>query len=352
MNKPRVIIADFDVSYVIPLQARFVEEFEDRIDLEIITDKAYLDELFLSPQNVFLLIISERMYREDFARHGIEHIYILTENSAGAEDKEITAKYIFKYTSVKEIFTRVVSTCFRDNGIQNEEDKSTKVVAVCAGKGGMGKTTIALGIAGYLSQNYKRVLYVNVAELQSFQYYMENATPISDGELYVKLRGHSGAVYKEVKSYLRKETCYYLPPLMAPLFSMGLDFSLYTNLIREARESREFDYIIVDVDTGFDENLMNILDMSDRAIFLTEQSYAAAMITNRVAENIGGVGTEKYVFVCNKYDALKENCLVESGIKLKYSVATYIDQVADADEMRVSEFLSIRGVDKLAYHII
>ena len=38
MIKPRVIIADLDVNYVMPLQSRFIEEYADEIELEIITD--------------------------------------------------------------------------------------------------------------------------------------------------------------------------------------------------------------------------------------------------------------------------------------------------------------------------
>ena len=46
MARPRVIVADTDESYVIPLQKKFAELFADKIDLEIITDKDYFNQLF------------------------------------------------------------------------------------------------------------------------------------------------------------------------------------------------------------------------------------------------------------------------------------------------------------------
>lgn len=46
MARPRVIVADTDESYVIPLQKKFAELFADKIDLEIITDKDYLISYF------------------------------------------------------------------------------------------------------------------------------------------------------------------------------------------------------------------------------------------------------------------------------------------------------------------
>lgn len=41
MGKPRIIIADADVNYILPLQLKFAEEFLDEIDLEIISDPSY-----------------------------------------------------------------------------------------------------------------------------------------------------------------------------------------------------------------------------------------------------------------------------------------------------------------------
>lgn len=352
MNKPRVIIADSDVNYVMPLQARFIEEYADGIELEIITDKQYLEELFSSPQRALLLVISEKMFSEPMTKHGIDHVFVLTETAVGNDALAMSTEQVFKYTSVKEIFNRIVSTCFREVDEQLTDSKYTKVVAVCAGKGGQGKTTVALGMAGYLAQNYKRVLYLNVAELQNFYLYMENAVPITDAEIYVKLRTTENSIYKELKAHIRKEQFYYLPPFKAPLFSMGIDQKIYVDFIKEVRQSLEYDYIIIDVDTGFNEHLMNILDLSDKVIFVTEQDRASAMALNRVAENIGGIGTDKYLFVCNKYDGNMPNIHVEQGENLKYSIATYIDRIHGKNEMRVSDFIQIRGVDKLAYHII
>lgn len=52
MARPRVIVADTDESYVIPLQKKFAELFADKIDLEIITDKDYFNQLFSLSQKM------------------------------------------------------------------------------------------------------------------------------------------------------------------------------------------------------------------------------------------------------------------------------------------------------------
>lgn len=44
MARPRIIIADTDVNYILSLQLKFVEEFFEKIDLEIITDRNYFEK--------------------------------------------------------------------------------------------------------------------------------------------------------------------------------------------------------------------------------------------------------------------------------------------------------------------
>ena len=42
MKKVKIIIADPDEQYLAPIESKFLQEFDDGIDLEMITDVAYL----------------------------------------------------------------------------------------------------------------------------------------------------------------------------------------------------------------------------------------------------------------------------------------------------------------------
>ena len=75
MAKPRIIIADTDISYIIPLQLKFVEDFFEKVELEIITDEQYYDTLFSTPQRADILIVSEELYSQAMQRHNISHIF-------------------------------------------------------------------------------------------------------------------------------------------------------------------------------------------------------------------------------------------------------------------------------------
>lgn len=352
MSKPRVIIADPDVNYVMPLQSRFIEEYTYNIQLEVITDPDYFKQLFLIPQKADVLIVSEKFFDESLLKHGVEHIYVLTETFVGEETTDLTSERIFKYTSVKEIFNQIASRCFRDIGAMTEESRKTKVIVVCAAKGGQGKTTVAMGIAGYLSQNYKKVFYLNAAELQNFQSYMNNDAPMTDAQAYVQLANADASIYRELKYSVRKEQFYYLPAFRAPLFSLGLKFSIYKSLILAVRQSLEYDYIIVDADCGLNDDMMNLMAIADKVVVVTCQNLASVMAAQRLAESIGEITSERYVFVCNNYDNQKSNALVESSGALNFDVETYISHMEGHDAMRAADFSAISGIDKIAYYIM
>ncbi|NLL65740.1 MAG: hypothetical protein GX239_08025, partial [Clostridiaceae bacterium] len=62
MKKVKIIIADPDEQYLAPIESKFLQEFDDGIDLEMITDVAYFAEFFATPQKADVLIIGETMY--------------------------------------------------------------------------------------------------------------------------------------------------------------------------------------------------------------------------------------------------------------------------------------------------
>ena len=107
MTKPRILIADADISYIIPLQLKFIEEFFEQIDLEIITDEQYFSALFSTPQKADILIVSEALYSQAIQRHNISHIFVMHEQYEDEHSDDLSVNHIFKYTNLKEIFNKV-----------------------------------------------------------------------------------------------------------------------------------------------------------------------------------------------------------------------------------------------------
>ena len=154
MAKPRIIIADTNVDYIIPLQYKFVSEFFDKIDLEIITEADYFEELFSAPQKVDVLIISEDLYSTNIRRHNVANVFLMTEQYEDETTGALNVNRIFKYTSIKEIFNEIISKSADDLHIEAEGKKEPQIILVYSAKGGTGKTTVALGISACLTRNF------------------------------------------------------------------------------------------------------------------------------------------------------------------------------------------------------
>ena len=349
MARPKVIIADEDANYIVPLQFKFVTDFFNKIDLEIITDRAYFDDYFSKPQNAEILIVSEELYDSFLQRHNIQNIFVMMEQYDEGGTGELNVNQIFKYTSIKEIFNEIIGKSAGALNVAAVEKKETQIILVTSAAGGVGKTTVAMGVAACLVQNYKRVLYIEAASLQSAQYMLENDTPISSPDIYTKLLNPSDSIYADIKHVIRKEVFSYIPPFKAAIMSVRLSKDIYMDIAVSAKKSGEYDYIVVDTDSVFDEFKADLLNVADKVIFVTKQNRMSVMAVNTLMSNINGVNNEKYLCICNDFDKNIENALISPECNLKYAVNEYIEHLPHYDQLNCSDFINYSGFQKLAY---
>ena len=352
MAKPRIIISDTDKEYVFPLQNKFIDEFFELINLEIITDADYFKQLFSVPQKADILIVSEELYNSELNRHEIGDIFLMSEQTgdAGASGGNVTP--IYKYTGIKEILNKIKgkSAVLRDSHIGKEE--KPQLIVVTSASGGAGKTTVAAGLAAFLSDNYKRVLYINAGWLQTFRYLLENQVPVSANELYSKILAGGKLTYDDYKYVLRKEKFNYFPPLKASLVSLGLNCSLFRDIALSARDSGNFDYVIVDADTGYDAETAMLISNADRVIIVTGQSEPSVIAANILVGNISDAGSEKFIFVCNDFCKDCRNALVSGAVTPAFTVSEYIDHIASENRLKISDLAASQGIGKIGYLII
>ena len=352
MAKPRIIIADADTSYIIPLQLKFVEEFFEKFDLEIISDKGYFNELFSTPQKADILIVSEELYDSSLQRHNIGNIFLMTEQYEEDQTAELNVNRIFKYTSIKEILNEITGKSAGVLNVSNDAKKETQIVLVYSACGGAGKTTVALGISACLTKNYKRVLYINAGRLQSFQRMLDNQSAITASDVYAKLASPTENSYNDIKHIIRQELFYYLPPFKAALMSLGLNYSVYEKIAVGAKKSADYDYIIIDTDTSFDEEKAKLFDVADKVILVTKQNSASVYATNVLVSNINGSNSEKYIFVCNDFDKDSDNALISPNMSMKFSVTDYVDHIPNYDQMKPDDMSKESSIQRTAFLII
>lgn len=352
MAKPRIIIADTDISYIIPLQLKFAEDFFEKIDLEIVTEEEYFETLFSTPQRIDILIISEELYSQAMQRHNISHIFVMNEQYEEDQTADLNVNHIFKYTSIKEIFNEITgksADVLKTNKVGKQE---TQVVLFYSASGGTGKTTVAMGVSAVLTKNYKRVLYINAARLQAFHHMLENHSAITATDVYAKLASAGDNIYSDIKHVIRKELFSYLPPFKAALMSLGLSYSVFEKIISSAKKSGDYDFIVVDADVTFDEDKAVLLSMADKVIVVVNQNLASVLATNILVSNINGANADKYVFVCNDFDKEEDNALISPNVTLKFSVSDYIEHFGRYENMKPEDLSKESSIQKAAFLII
>ena len=86
MVKPRIVLVDSDLSYIIPLVNKLSEDYFNKLDIEIITDKLFFYEFLSEAQDIDVLIVSQDLFNDSIYRHNIQKVVILTEQ----QDSELS----------------------------------------------------------------------------------------------------------------------------------------------------------------------------------------------------------------------------------------------------------------------
>ena len=352
MAKPRVIIADEDANYIVPLQFKFVSDFFNKIELEIISDRSYFEEFFSRPQSAEILIVSDELYDSSLQRHTISNVFVMMEHYEDGETGDLNVNRLFKYTSIKEIFNEIVGKSASALNMAEVEKKETQIILVTSAAGGVGKTTVAMGVAACLSKNYKRVLYINASRLQVYQQMLDNYSAITASDVYTKLASSSQDIYTEIKHVIRKEIFSYLPPFKAALMSLGLAYSVYEKIIISAKKSGDYDFIIVDADTAFDEEKASLLSLADKVLVVTKQTLASVLATNILVSNINGSVADKYSFVCNDFEKEDSNALISPNVTLKFTVSEYVEHFRHCEGMKPGELAKESSIQRVAFVIM
>lgn len=345
MIKQRIVIVDEDFFFIIPLQAKFIYKFGDSVEIEVITQKDYLINSFKKIQKVDILIISENMYFDSLLKHEIKKIFVLTEEK-NENIKSNNVQFIYKYKSLNEIFLDIVGDDF--NTLINKEENNSQIILVTSANGGVGKTTMAIGLSMGLSDMYKKVLYIQASYLQTFQQYIDNDEPIKSNVIYQLIDKSKKNIYEKIKYEIRNQNMYYLPPFRTSLMSLGMEYSIFEMIAKQAKEAGDFDYIIIDSDIVLDKNKASMMNLADKVIIISEATETSVYATNRLIDNIENYTSEKYLFICNFFDDDKQKNLNAA----KYRIDEYIKYNMSTNEKIYNELDVQESLRKIAFLLI
>ena len=342
MKKVSIMFIDTDDNYLMALEKKFSEEIGGYLNISIITDMSYFGEYFMTPRDIDILVINERLYNVELKKHNIGQIYILTETPIN-NDEDKLYNLIYKYTSVSDIFVQVAQNEKLKECMKMLAGDDKGVITVCSPSGGSGKTTLAIASALSLARLGKRVLYVSRDYLQSFGYYFGTTEEISN-DTKNKMKDGVNISQELLSTCIRNNIIDYIMPFSEGLD--GIDNAVFQNIINGIKDMNIYDYIVIDTDKVDCEGLKTSIEHSDRVVVVTTQEEIASTKLKKFATQIKDVDKSKMIYICNKYKEDRKNELL-NNINLFY-VKEYVYYDETFVDSKVSDMLKHTEITKLA----
>lgn len=345
MGKLLVVIIDLDEAYVTALERKFVESLGEYADISIITDMCYFNEYFSIPRDIDVLVINEQLYNQQLSSHNIEVTYILTENLT-ENNPENEKKYIYKYTSVQDIFLQISCNEVIKKVIDENGGNSTKVLLMHSPIGGVGTTTMSIGVAALLKKLGYSVIYISMENMQSFINYM-NKKNVWDSENKEHIKKADSTTYSAIKSSIVQGEFDYLPAFSESLNKLDITIKDYIPLLDSIKNAKEYDYIILDTDSYFSDGLLSVMNEVDKNIILTNQSKVACHKLEKMGRELEGVSGEKFMIICNKYNEnITNNITLYNGVFYVTDYIYYEDSLVDGTLENIASSSEIARVIK------
>ena len=348
MDKISIVIADQDERYITAIEYIFVERSREIINLEIITNSNYLENFFSIPRKLDVLIINEKLYTENIKKQDIKNIFLLSEEPVKKDDTGMLDLYtLYKYSSVKDIYNEIMNKS-KLKKVKNTNE--TKVITVYSPSGGVGKTTVAVGIASAISNSNKNVLYVNTETLQNFNYFIKREAYISSAKfenLFINRDEEFMKYFHEVRGECKFD---YLLPFRQSLSGLGVGINEYMFFIERIKELKKYDFIVVDTSSEFTIEKSKLMGSSFKVLIIISQSMSDAYKLNSLKQNID-CANEKFSFICNKYNERIDNYLINAKYLNEINIGEYINYMEEKN-INIETLCSNKEFTKLVYKFI
>ena len=197
--------------------------------------------------------------------------------------------------------------------------KQAKVITVTSAKGGTGKTTIALSLAGILSNKKLKTIIVDMDLHSGVVSASLNLKPAKD--IYTLVNDYMNHGLKELEEYIIKYNDY-IDVLAAPKDprSVGKISTYYIDLILKKLKYR-YDVILIDTNHIIDDINLITFDNSDNIIYVLTSDLMDLKNMKTMISIYKDMNLKNYSIILN--EALSRNHLN------LYEINTYLDKNID-----------------------
>ena len=279
------------------------QENAERFSTKIYTDLALMEENTRNKKQ-HILLTDQKI--EQSIKRLFEKTIILSESHVNnTEDTDI----IFKYQPLKDILSQSLAKLYEKNGKMHSVSTSNKdksVISFYSGSSGTGKTILSLCLARHLASLNHSVFYLNLESLHTTKLYFKEEKQSSAEVLYYLKNNHDRLLSK-IESLKSRDSLTNIDYFSLPINPEEMELLTEEQtglLIQTLKQSLNYDYIIVDLESALHERIRSALEMSDEIFWiLTSDEISFERSKNIIENDLLGITVEesKVRFILNKY---------------------------------------------------
>ena len=305
MKKRNLVIVDYDLQYVRQMEETLIPKLADRIDIHIITDEAYKEIYFSAHREIDLLMIDFANYGEYLKEHYIKKTFLMLPEIVFGIDVEEGVQVMMKYIPEKDILAAIIDAYNKiEAGLLMEEGegvKDTKIISVYSPIGGCGKSLVSIGLCKKLTKLDQQVLLVGCDNMQSFAAFFHDQA-YAEEELAAKLIYGADDTYWTIQDNIKEEDDFsYLRPFQKFPRELGLNMTHWANMLSLIKRKHSYDYIVLDIGSPMDEDIKDLLDISDEILMITEPNIISARKMNKLLLNNQMLPKTQCLIISNQY---------------------------------------------------
>lgn len=346
----KIILVDNDSHFLSNLEWYFFKQ-QDEHEITTISSKDYLHEFFSNPQTADALVISEELYFPEIEKHNITHIFTLTESEVESGTERLDGRRMSKYTTgIPEMYNIITGILKTANNGSKSEKAATGVVVVYSPVGGVGATSVAVGLCASLYKNYKKVLFLSIEGLQTFGSFFHGDFSLYDWQNNMFKAEREDAIVS-LKEMVRNELCDYLPPYNSPLPAIPLGAEDYIRLINAIRTLKTYEYVVIDCGSEFTKDVSELMGVADKVVIVYDHEARSENKINCLLNCNNYSDRKKYVFLHNRCLLGSEPCpLDQKFANSKYTVERI--EYSCRFPTKINDFLGYKGFQELTNAIL
>lgn len=321
--KIRVALLDSDINYLERIAMVFTNKYMDKLEIYSFSDKD-IAVRSLETKKIDVFIANQKFdIKDDEIPEKCSFAYLTSEN--GIEEIRGVAS-ICKFQKVDLIYKQILNLYSNSasNIVLRKKNIKSNIIFFTSFSGGTGTTSIAVATSKCLARKGEKVIYVNLEKNGDPDIFFNGEGQFTLGDVIYALKSKKQNLTIKIESSLKKsvEGVEYLAAPKIALDFLELQISEIKTLLNEILTSFDYDYIIVDCRSEYDELSKMVWNMADKVIVVSDGSEISNSKTERMSHSIEVLENDEdsYSFakagiLYNKFS--NKVCKIITGIKLQ-----------------------------------